>query len=174
MSGPNNSGSGILSDGNHGPKPRPDTLPTTGHASTRIAASSITSTSVIWHFRKLGLGLAFLPTIFASLAGAADNPISDACQVTKARAPVFVDRNFSTGAEVRAHFPAFGKSALLDSFSDPVRVIAIRGPRYGIPVVSRPGHDGGTDVAYDNVLCVVTASGDEWYFEDVPMDSYRP
>lgn len=100
----------------------------------------------------------------------------DHCAQGASDSPAFAEFDLPNGLALRERFPGFGKSPQLDSMTGAVHVVAFAGTRTGIPVLGRLNGEAQLDLTkpLTNVACVVTASGDEWYFTDVPFDGYRP
>jgi hypothetical protein len=116
--------------------------------------------------------LAIVSSVFAAGQSAAGGiQLADLCGASRANAPLFADLTLANGRAVWDHFPGFGISPILENMTGPVRVMAFKGRREGVPLLLQAGR---TPPPLDNVVCVVGPDGDQWYFQDVPLDSFRP
>jgi hypothetical protein len=117
------------------------------------------------------LGVAGVSSVLAAneTFGGVEPP--DVCAASEAHAPLVADLTLPSARLLWDHFPDLGRPPLLTEMGGPIRVVAFSGARDGVPIVARPGTSTPPLV---NVVCIVDPDGEEWYFNNVPLDSYRP
>jgi hypothetical protein len=77
-----------------------------------------------------------------------------------------------SGRAIRDHVPLLGKSPELEVSSEPFHVVLFAEHR-GIPGFGGLG-TGSASGVHVNVMCVVAASGDETYYENVDFTGLKP
>lgn len=101
----------------------------------------------------------------AVAAGVGADPRAGLCNRTDAGA-ASVAFDLPRGADVRARIPRFGLAPELDAMGGPVTVVVFEGRHNAVPIFGGI-HARASDTGYDNVVCVVSPSGEELYYSDV-------
>lgn len=105
-------------------------------------------------------------------AAAEDRP--DTCFRNEAGAKVIAEFQISDGAAIREHIPLFGKAPELDGMAGPLTVLVFQGEHVAVPLLPQLQATDAPPPAFRDVVCVVTATGDEWYYFDVNVADLRP
>ena len=120
-----------------------------------------------------GMLVLFLAIAVAS-ATPTGNPLAAACP----HGPVFAEFAAPDGAGVVSHFPSMAKVGELTLasgplYGGPLYVVALKGPVTDIQTYV-PRQPGAAEPVYNNVVCVVTSSGDSWDYFNVDFSTYQP
>jgi hypothetical protein len=94
------------------------------------------------------------------------------CGRNQAGSPVLAEFDIPAGAAIRQHIPGFGIAPELDAMAGPLRVVVFAGPHNGVPRFHMLGPVPPEPL--NNVVCVVTETGDEWYYYDIDFTGLTP
>jgi len=116
----------------------------------------------------LALGAAFAVIGVAVASGMAIEAERGTCNRNTAGS-ASVQFQLPTGASLRQHIPTFGIAPELDAITDPVTVVVFEGPHTAVPVFPAFKPRDGSDLVFDNVVCVVAPDGEEHSYFDVDL-----
>jgi hypothetical protein len=103
---------------------------------------------------------------------------SDSCARNEAGNPALAEFDVSSGDAIAVSLPGLANAPELDPggplHDGPLHVVVFL-RHEGIPVIGQLMPDGGgTPVARENVVCIATATGDEWFYSSVSLDGMAP
>ena len=123
---------------------------------------------------KLILVAAISVTGLAAFGATANDPWPDACNRNTAEA-ASIQFSVPDGPAVHKHVPGLGISPELDIVAEPVEVVVFSGPHHAVPIFPalQQGDNAGVKPVFENVVCVLTPSGEEMFYANVDLADLR-
>jgi len=124
-----------------------------------------------WLFALFGtIALSIAAALAVAAAEAPARP--GICGRDQAGSPVVAEFDISGGAAIRHHIPRFGIAPELDAMAGTLHVVVFVGPHNAVPRFHMLGPVSPEPLS--DVVCVVTETGDEWYYYDIDFTGLTP